>query len=51
MRMMTLRLLVLTLLVVMFAVLPMTTTLAKASTFDEALEFAEYLCETFLWCD
>ncbi len=49
-RLMTLRLLMLTLLVVMFIVLPISTPPAEASGFDEALRFAEYLCETYLWC-
>jgi hypothetical protein len=48
--MMTLRMLVLTLLVVMFTALPISTSPAEASTFDEAQRFAEYLCETYLWC-
>jgi hypothetical protein len=49
--MMTLRMLVLTLLVVLIASLPITTSPAEASGFDEAYWFAHYLCETFLWCD
>ncbi len=49
--MMTLRMLVLTLLVVMFAALPITTPPAEAGGFDEAREFAKYLCENYLWCD
>jgi hypothetical protein len=48
---MTLRMLVLTLLVAMFIVLPITTPPAEAGTYDEAREFAEYLCETYLWCN
>ncbi len=49
--MMTLRMLVLALLVVMFTVLPITTPPAEASGVDEAREFADYLCENYLWCD
>ncbi len=49
-RIMTLRMLVLTLLVVMFIVLPISTPPAEASGFDEAQRFAEYLCETYWWC-
>ncbi len=48
---MTLRMLVLTLLVVMFIVLPITTSPAQASGFDEAYWFAQYLCENYLWCN
>ncbi len=47
--------LVLTLLVVMFSVLPIASPPAEASTYDEARElaseFAEYLCEIYSWCD
>ena len=48
--MITLRLLVLTLLVVLITTLPITTPPAEASGFDEAREFAEYLCENYFWC-
>ncbi len=52
MRMMPLRMLVLTLLVVvLITVLPITTPPAEASGFDEAREFAKYLCENYLGCD
>jgi hypothetical protein len=47
----TLRMLVLTLLVVMVAALPIITPSAEAGTYDEAREFAKYLCETYLSCD
>ncbi len=50
--MMTLRMLVLTLLVVVLLTsLPIDTPPAEASGFDEAYRFAQYLCETYLWCD
>ena len=45
------RMLVLTLLVVLITALPITTPPAEASSFDEAREFAKYLCETYLGCD
>ena len=51
MRMMTLRLLVLTLLVALITTLPSTTPPAEASGVDEAREFADYLCENYLGCD
>jgi hypothetical protein len=47
----TLRMLVLILLVVLITSQPITTSTAKASGFDEAREFAEYLCENYLWCE
>ncbi len=49
--MMALRMLVLALLVVLITALPPTTPPAEASGFDEAREFAKYLCETYLGCD
>jgi hypothetical protein len=49
--MVTLRFLMLALLVVVFSVLPTTTSPAEASGFDEAQRFAEYLCETYLSCE
>ncbi len=49
--MMTLRMLVLTLLVVMLTLLPIATSTAKASGFDEVYWFAQYLCEDYLWCE
>jgi hypothetical protein len=51
MTMMPLRMLVLTLLVVLITALPITTPPAEASSFDEAREFAKYLCENYLGCD
>jgi hypothetical protein len=49
--MMTLRMLLLALLVAMFTALPITTPPAEASSFDEAREFAKYLCDNYFWCD
>ncbi len=51
--MITLRMMVLALLVVMITSLPIEiiTPPAEASGFDEAREFAEYLCENYLWCE
>jgi len=46
----TLRLLVLTLLVVILTFLPIATATAEASGLDEAYSFAQYLCEDYLWC-
>jgi hypothetical protein len=50
--MMTIRMLVLTLLVVLITSLPVPSTpLAEASNFDRAREFAGYLCENYVGCD
>ncbi len=48
--MMLLRMLVVTLLVVLVMLLTIGTPTAEASGVDEAREFAEYLCENYLWC-
>ena len=54
-RMMTLRkLLVLTLLIVLVVLatsLPFATPPAEASVYDEAHEFAQYLCKNYLSCE
>ncbi len=52
--MMTLRKLVLTLLillVVLVTSLPIATPPAEASVYDEAREFAQYLCKNYLSCE
>jgi hypothetical protein len=48
--MVTLRMLVLTLLVVLVTSSPSFTSSAEASSFDEAQKFGKYLCESYLWC-
>jgi hypothetical protein len=46
----TSRMLMLMLLVVMFTVLPIATSTAQASGFEEAYWFAQYLCKNYLSC-
>jgi hypothetical protein len=50
-RMMLLRMLVVTLLAVLVMWLTIGTRPAEVSALDEAREFAQYMCETYLWCD
>ena len=50
-RMTTSRMLVLMLLVVLLTSLPIFTAQAHASGFDEAYWWAEYVCESYLWCE
>ncbi len=45
------RMLVLMLLMVLITVLPIATSAANASGFDQAYWFAQYLCEDYLWCE
>ncbi|MDQ3926760.1 MAG: hypothetical protein M3272_07240 [Actinomycetota bacterium] len=51
MRMTTSRMLVLMLLVVLLTSLPIFTAQAHASGFDEAYWWAQYVCESYLWCE
>jgi hypothetical protein len=50
-RMTTSRMLVLMLLVVVITSLPIFTAQAHASGFDVASWWAQYVCESYLWCD
>ena len=50
-RMTTSRMLVLMLLVVLLTSLPIFTAQAHASGFDEAYWWAQYVCDSYLWCE
>jgi hypothetical protein len=47
----TSRMLVLILLVVLLTSLPIFTAPAHASGFDEAYWWAQYVCNSYLWCE